>query len=226
MIFIVPYLCEGQKNWFIKLNMNPRFSWSNDEASKINPTNSFSANIGFGFSKKISAETGIYLNRVGFRLKRRVESIGVIDGFNTYHLEGDIPVKQNFTEKFIGIPFQLNYNILKRNNFKLFGYSNLTINLYNRTYEKWWYYYRTADEFTTKNTFTFNGRQKLSFGYEAGVFFERNLKKEFSLLIGINYFQLFHETKFPLKAKEVQFFNLGGILGLRYDFKRNRKSKE
>lgn len=220
LVFLVPFLGQSQNSWFVKLNTNPRLSWSNDKSSKINPTNSISATVGYEFSDKLSAETGLYLNKVGYRLERTVEVIGVIDGFDSYLLEGEIPVKQKFTEQFIGIPMQINYNFLKRGNFRLFGYSNLTINIYKRTHHKWWYYYQKADEFSTDNTFVFNGKQKINLAYELGVFFEQNFFKRFSILVGGNYSHLFHESKFPLTPKKSQFFNVGGILGLRYDFNR------
>lgn len=220
VILLTPFLCKSQNSWFVKLNTNPRLSWSNDKGAKINPTNSILAIVGYEFSDKVSAETGLYLNRVGYRLERTVEVIGVIDGFNSYLLAGEIPVKQKFTERFIGIPMQINYNFFRGLNFRLFGYSNLAINIYNESNHKWWYYYQRADEFSTDNTFIFNGIQKFNLSYELGAFFEQNLLRGFSILGGVNYLHLFNESKFPLTPKKIQYFNLGVILGLRYDFKK------
>ncbi len=220
LIFLIPVFGFCQNSWFVKLNSNPRLSWLNDKGSKINLTSSISATVGYEFSKKISIETGLYLNRVGYRLERTLERVGVTEGINSYILEGEIPVKQKFKEKFVGVPLQLNYKFLERDKFNLFAYSNLSINRYNKSDHKWWYYYEAANEFSTDNTFTWNGRQKMNLSFELGVYLEQKLFKEISILGGINYLHLFHKKNLLISEKSSQFSNVGIILGFRHSLKK------
>ena len=210
IIQLMPLSLIAQKSYYFRLKTTPSISWRGDESSKANLVNSFGIMVGYSFNKRISLETGLGFNRVGFKYVRVAESIGVINGFNTYTLEGEIPVKQKFTERFIEFPIQLNYIFKQKNGIDLFFNSRVSLNFFNQVVRKTWYYHKTDQEFTTKNTFSgTQGRDKLAFSYELGMNIQKKITEKIALGTGIQYKQLYHNHKFPFKPKKRHFNSIG-----------------
>lgn len=217
LVILPNVFCIGQKQVYFQLDINPSSSWSNDDGSTTRFTNPIGGSIGYFISKRLSIETGIIFNRTGYRYERIVENIGVIEGYNIYSLEGQIPVKQKFTQKFIGIPIQFNFFLVNTDKYKFSSYANLSINLYQGRNDKTWYYYNTPDEFHTDNNFGKSpGVEKTAISYEFGMQIDKSLINKMDLIMGLNFRNLFHEHKFPWIAKKVKYYNIGLLIGLKY----------
>ena len=211
ILLITGFHLNAQKPFYFKLKTSPSISWRGDEASRSKLVNAFGISAGYEFNKKFSLETGIGFNKVGYKYIRTVESIGVIDGFNAYILEGGIPVKQKFTERFIEIPLQFNYLLKTIHGLAISCYPRVSLNFFNQDVHKDWYYYKTDKEFSTKNTFTgTQGRDKLAFSYQLGINLQKNITQKIILGAGINYKNLYHNHKFPFKVAQRSFNNIGG----------------
>jgi len=218
MILILPMTGITQNKYYLKMNLNPGYSWKSNEPSKIKYVNSFGILLGRRCGNKFSLETGLGLSKAAYKLIRTVEVIGVIDNFNSYILEGEIPVKQKITDRFIEVPFQINYILKPKKNISLSIYSRASMNFTHESIRENWYYYKTDDEFSTKNTFiNSRGKHKFAFSYQLGFFLQKKIYKKISLGIGLNYRNLFHKHKFPLRAESRVFHNVSGEINVIYE---------
>ena len=225
MIFTIRMAGITQNRNYLKLNINPSFSWKSNEPSKIKLVNSLGLSIGRRFGNKISIETGVGLNKVAYKLIRVAEVIGVVDGFSTYLLEGEIPVKQKFTDRFIEIPLQVNYEFYQKDNINIFFYSRLSSNFIYESFHENWYHYKTEEEFTTKNTYVNSqGKETFALSYQLGAIYRMNIHRMINLGMGINYKNLFHKHKFPSRPEDRVFHNIGIEANILYWFGKEHKN--
>lgn len=210
-------VANGQNKTYINLHTIPSLSWKEQDNSKVKLVNSFGLSVGYELNKRFSAELGLGLNKVGYKLIRVVNEIGVINGYNSYTLVGEIPVKQKFTEKSIGIPCQINYFIKRSSKLAVSIYSNVALNLYYKRTAENWYYYKTDREFKTKNTFSgTRGKDKIVWSYQFGFDYQRKLFENLFLGTGLNYQIYQYQHFFPLLPEKRKFHNIGLKLFLKY----------
>ena len=215
-----------QEILYTSWHANPSLNISTHEDARVAYTNSGRWRIGGILSDKFSLESGIDISRVGYRIRKTLDSTYVRRGFfGQSDLYEDVPVNLNFREQFRSFPLQLNYKGLKNKHLEIHGYFSVILNRYRWSHREGQYYYKTLDEFRARSTYDVFSRKSSAMSYEIGGMARMKLFGRFSLIGGVNYHHLFHGRETFRSSEDWQYFKLGALLGLRYELKRKRFEK-